>query len=847
MNINKNSSFSAMKKADKNNNIFKIFKYKTDRNSQEKVELKYNNNIVKQNHHTINSLKLKKTSKPKISKKIKNIPLYTYKDTLKNAYKKLNKNIRKYNFLQKKYNVQKINEIIFDKRKRLVSVFKDYLLWNETSDFLKEYHLISDSINLIPNMCEYYENYTLVFPEYGPLEDVMKFMRKNMKKKKVLLEKYEDNNNKRESILQYEGDNTSLKVKKINNDKQTKNEPFHKIISEKDMELDLSKTYSHSKTCLNNEFFQVNENEKKLINEKNLSSIIYDFLNFDEKVTDNYKYPNSKNSMIINDKEETKVATYFKLFDKELRNGNSHLKNDNKKIQNIELQKIKVKENNRKNKDDNADINFQKLKLKNIFKIIKSSNNLKKININYENLTINKSSNKQSLNKNKSKKNTDKKNSIKNRKDANSKKTSSKNKTNNSKSDKKKINTFSTNYISLRKKVNNPMSSRPFNIKQIKNHKFIKKDNNFSMSNNLNKLLITKTKNSESNSNHPSKNKQPHRYKLLINNIFDNLQIKQKNKNNIDKLRNYSDGQKFNNKKDKNVKSKEKTKRDNIFKRKKINLNIVNQNHIHNDTYNNHLKYNQNMNNLMSSSSINKTSSEKTCSRKNKKVNIKNMNIKINPLKTKKLNSLNYINIFKKAKNPFILYSKEKINRQSPNKNKFKSINLNEYLSFSLTNRMNKNKIDKNRLNLIIAKTIENDNIHYINKSLVNFKKIKNQNCMASNNNKSNIKKINKIDRKLLNSNLRENFKNNINNDNYLSRNDEFFKKNKINITLKLNLNNIDKSNIRNLNNKKGITSREKNKTKINSKKYKNENLISNLKKKEIISRKSLLKKNKRK
>ena len=842
MNNNKNSSFSAMKKDNKKNNLFKIFKYKTDRNSQEKVELKYNNNIiVKQNHDNINSSKLKHTSNPT---KTKNIPLYTYKDTLKNAYKKLSKNLRKYNFFQKKYNVQKINEIIFDKRKRLVSVFKDYLLWNETSDFLKEYHFISDSINLIPNMCEYYENYTLLFPEYGPLEDVIKFMRKNMKKKKVLLEKYEDNNNKRESILQNEGENSSLKAMKINNDKETNNEPFQKIISEKDMELDLSKTYSHSKTCLNNEYFQVNENEKKLINEKNLSSIISDFLNFDEKVIENYKYLNSKNSNITEDKEEKKVATYFKLFDSDLKKGNIHLKKYNKKIENIELQKIKIKENNRKNIDDNVDINLQKLKLKNIFKIIKSSNNLKKININYENLTINKSSNKQSLNKNKSKKNINNKNNAKNKQSFNSKINNSKNKANNSKSNKKKINAISTNYISLRKKVNNPMSSRPYNIKQIKNHKFIKKDNNFSMSNNLNKLFITKTKNSESNSNHPSKNKQPHRYKLLINNIFDHLQNKQNIQNNNDKLRNYSDGQKFNNKKDKNIKSKNKSKRENIFKRKKINLNIVNQNHIHNDTYNNHLKYNQNMNNLMSSTSINKTSSEKTNSRKNKKVNIKNMNIKINPLKTKKLNSLNYINIFKKTKNPFMLYSKENINRQSSNKNKFKNININEYLSFSLTNRMNKNKIDKNKLNLIIAKTIENENVHYINKNLVNFKKNKNQNCITSNNNKINIKKINIVDRKMLSNNLRENLKNNSNNiDNYISRNEEFFKKYKINNTLKLNLNNIDKSNIRILNNKKGITSREKNKTKINSKKYKNENLICNLKKKEIVNSKKFSKK----
>jgi hypothetical protein len=220
------------------------------------------------------------------------------------------------------------------------------------------------------------------------------------------------------------------------------------------------------------------------------------------------------------------------------------------------------------------------------------------------------------------------------------------------------------------------------------------------------------------------------------------------------------------------------------------------------------------------------------------------MNIKINPLKTKKLNSLNYINIFKKTKNPFMLYSKEKINRQSSNKNKFKNININEYLSFSLTNRMNKNKIDKNKLNLIIAKTIENENVHYINKNLVNFKKNKNQNCITSNNNKINIKKINIVDRKMLSNNLRENLKNNSNNiDNYISRNEEFFKKYKINNTLKLNLNNIDKSNIRILNNKKGITSREKNKTKINSKKYKNETLICNLKKKEIINRKKFSKK----
>ena len=46
------------------------------------------------------------------------------------------KNLQKYNTTITKYNVYITNAIIFDQRNHIVTVFKNYLLWDETSEFL---------------------------------------------------------------------------------------------------------------------------------------------------------------------------------------------------------------------------------------------------------------------------------------------------------------------------------------------------------------------------------------------------------------------------------------------------------------------------------------------------------------------------------------------------------------------------------------------------------------------------------------------------------------------------------------------------------------------------------------
>lgn len=56
---------------------------------------------------------------------------------IENCIKKTRKAFYKYDGNEDQHNRFNINDIIYDEQKHLVSVFKEYLLWDETSDFLR--------------------------------------------------------------------------------------------------------------------------------------------------------------------------------------------------------------------------------------------------------------------------------------------------------------------------------------------------------------------------------------------------------------------------------------------------------------------------------------------------------------------------------------------------------------------------------------------------------------------------------------------------------------------------------------------------------------------------------------
>ena len=90
-------------------------------------------------------------------------PSLSYKETLNKIYSKLNKVLLSYNLPIEEINKKIINDIVFDEKKRIVSIFKDYLLWYETSDFFKSYYKKNKSIKMINRFITYYNSYTLFF------------------------------------------------------------------------------------------------------------------------------------------------------------------------------------------------------------------------------------------------------------------------------------------------------------------------------------------------------------------------------------------------------------------------------------------------------------------------------------------------------------------------------------------------------------------------------------------------------------------------------------------------------------------------------------------------------------
>ena len=105
----------------------------------------------------------------------------------------ITKNLQKYSANAKKYNTNIINSIIFDKRSHIVAVFKNYLLWDETAEFLKRYYKSKESKSRLPNISEYYEKYTLFSCNYfGSEGSIVIIMNKFIKRKKQYMKYLEE-------------------------------------------------------------------------------------------------------------------------------------------------------------------------------------------------------------------------------------------------------------------------------------------------------------------------------------------------------------------------------------------------------------------------------------------------------------------------------------------------------------------------------------------------------------------------------------------------------------------------------------------------------------------------------
>ncbi len=91
---------------------------------------------------------------------------------------------QKYLTSKEYYNTKIVNDIIYNENTNIVSVFKDFLIYDDVSEFLKRWYKRHETVSRLPKVIDFYETYSKVFPNYVNLPE-NKFMFKNIERKQI--------------------------------------------------------------------------------------------------------------------------------------------------------------------------------------------------------------------------------------------------------------------------------------------------------------------------------------------------------------------------------------------------------------------------------------------------------------------------------------------------------------------------------------------------------------------------------------------------------------------------------------------------------------------------------------
>ena len=392
-----------------------------------------------------NSLKIKNLSKTNNNCISNNTNLVSNNKKLSIKFSSIiSNNLKHYSITKKKYNIYIINSIIFDQKNHIVTEFKNYLLWDETSEFLKRFYYLAESFERLPNISQYYETYTLFSPIYfgldSPLIIIMNEWTKRKKKYLEYIEEKEEEDEKKKNNKNYEENLNFKKIIKsnlISESSDIKSKNSSKTIDLTKYDNIDSFFLKENNNLTSNEKEKEQNNNNNINNDISLSKIMNDlssnysvYINNIKKNEENETKNNFKkqkkekdNKKEINTKDKN-INAYDNIFSLinlyKNRNKNIHNKsknkknyyastyNSNSKIKKKPLNdkfKDKIKEINKKNNIINLPVTETKNN-NNTFKKNRLNTHKKSLQITLNNFTRNKTSLKEKKEKEKNKKQT---------------------------------------------------------------------------------------------------------------------------------------------------------------------------------------------------------------------------------------------------------------------------------------------------------------------------------------------------------------------------------------------------------------------------------------------------------
>lgn len=101
------------------------------------------------------------------------------------------KNLRKYNFLPLLYNKFQLELLMKNSNTHIVSLFKDHLFYDDTTEFFKQYYKKKDIYKNLKSLYDYYVSSSYLFPNYTVLNEG-KYIYRNIIRKQRLIDYLED-------------------------------------------------------------------------------------------------------------------------------------------------------------------------------------------------------------------------------------------------------------------------------------------------------------------------------------------------------------------------------------------------------------------------------------------------------------------------------------------------------------------------------------------------------------------------------------------------------------------------------------------------------------------------------
>ena len=180
------------------------------------------------------------------------------------SYTKLFKKYTSGNF---SFNKICINNLIFNENCLVVSRFKDFLIYDDNTEFFRKFYPIKDSFPKLEHILNFYEKYSKIFPNYLVLKE-NKYLYRNIRKKQKMIDAL--NELKREE----RENRKKLKTKEYSKDKRSQgsqlNELFTKNIKKEIKNYQKNISFQNYKNSFDSDTDKNNE-DTLLINQNSMS------------------------------------------------------------------------------------------------------------------------------------------------------------------------------------------------------------------------------------------------------------------------------------------------------------------------------------------------------------------------------------------------------------------------------------------------------------------------------------------------------------------------------------------------------------------------------------------------